>query len=168
MDTSTLKISEFGRPRTHTFIAKVAYIHKKLGCGWCAISCKRIVRPIFFTSTIMAEVYQGMIQQFISLLECDERDTWFQQDSAHPHVAWTSMEMLHEFFGKRLISSGLWPPRSPDTSPLDFKVECVRTIQEEIQFIPYSSLRFSIIVQIFYLANRLTSILETLSGPFFS
>jgi hypothetical protein len=30
------------------------------------------------------------------------------------------MQFLREFFGDRLISKGLWSPRSPDLSPADF------------------------------------------------
>jgi hypothetical protein len=30
------------------------------------------------------------------------------------------MEILHEFFGEKLISKGLWPPRSPDLTSPDF------------------------------------------------
>ncbi len=30
------------------------------------------------------------------------------------------MNFLHKFFKEHLISINLWPPRSPDLSPLDF------------------------------------------------
>ncbi|CAI6354061.1 unnamed protein product [Macrosiphum euphorbiae] len=30
------------------------------------------------------------------------------------------MNFLREFFGERIISKGLWPPRSPDLTPPDF------------------------------------------------
>jgi len=32
------------------------------------------------------------------------------------------MNFLDEFFGERIISKGLWPPRSPDLTPPDFFV----------------------------------------------
>jgi hypothetical protein len=32
----------------------------------------------------------------------------------------STMDMLHKFFGERIISKGLCPPRSPDLSPPDF------------------------------------------------
>jgi hypothetical protein len=48
----------------------------------------------------------------------DERNCWFQQDSATAHIAASTIEILHEFFGKNIISKGVWPPRSSDlTSP---------------------------------------------------
>jgi hypothetical protein len=30
------------------------------------------------------------------------------------------MKLLNEFFGERVISRNLWPPRSPDLTPPDF------------------------------------------------
>jgi len=92
---------------------------EKIGV-WCALSRKRIIGPIFFTATITAGVYQYFLTMFIALLEPDERDCWFQQDNARPHTARTTKAFLKEFFDDRLISDGLWPPRSTDLSPLDF------------------------------------------------
>ena len=50
----------------------------------------------------------------------DERNCWFQQDSATAHIAASTMVILHEFFGENLIYKGLWPPRSPDLTSPDF------------------------------------------------
>jgi len=36
------------------------------------------------------------------------------------HTANTTMKFLREFFGERIISRPLWPPRSPDLTPPDF------------------------------------------------
>jgi len=70
---------------------------------------------LFIETSINAEAYQGLIQQFIAFLQVDERNCWFQQDSS---TAASSMVILYEFFGENVISKGLWPPRSPDlTSP---------------------------------------------------
>jgi len=30
------------------------------------------------------------------------------------------MQMLHKFFGNNIISQNVWPPQSPDLTPLDF------------------------------------------------
>lgn len=87
---------------------------------WCAVSRRRIVGPIFFETTVNSGVYKDIITQFISLLETDERNCWFQQDSATCHTSIETMSFLHEFFGERIISKGLWPPRSPDLTPPDF------------------------------------------------
>jgi hypothetical protein len=50
---------------------------------------------------------------FISLLEVDEQDCWFQQDGATAHTADSIMQMLSEFFGGRIIFRSLWPPSIP-------------------------------------------------------
>jgi hypothetical protein len=75
---------------------------------------------LFFETSINAEAYQELIQQFIALLKVDERNCWFQQDSAAAHTAASTMKFLHEFFGDKLISKGLWPQRSPDLTSTDF------------------------------------------------
>ena len=36
---------------------------------WCAVSCRRVVGPIFFEATVNDDVYQDIITQFIVLLE---------------------------------------------------------------------------------------------------
>lgn len=82
----------------------------------------RIVGSIFFNEIINADRYCSIIlTPFLNDLRADEqRDAFFQQDGATPHTARQSMTMLHQVFGERLISKGLWPPRSPDLTPLDF------------------------------------------------
>jgi hypothetical protein len=75
---------------------------------------------LFFETSINAEAYQELIQQFIALLKVDERNCWFQQDSATAHTVASTMEILHEFSGEKLISKGLWPPRFPDLTSPDF------------------------------------------------
>lgn len=79
-------------------------LHSEKVGVWCAISRKRIVRPLFFDTTITAVKYQEILMQFISLLEPEERDCWFQQDGAPAHTAISTTEMLEEFFGHRVIS----------------------------------------------------------------
>ena len=57
---------------------------------------------------------------FGSQLEETERYCWFQQDGAPCHTSASTMECLKDFFGDRIISKDLWPPRSPDLTSLDF------------------------------------------------
>jgi len=92
---------------------------QKIGV-WCAISRRRIIGRLFFETSINAEAYQELIQQFIALLQVDEPNCWFQQDSATARTAASTMVILHECFGENLISKGLWPPRSPDLTSPDF------------------------------------------------
>jgi hypothetical protein len=44
---------------------------------------------------------------FISLLEVDEQDSWFQQDGAAVHTANSTMQMLSKFFDGHIISQNL-------------------------------------------------------------
>ena len=53
-------------------------------------------------------------------LDVDElRNGYFQQDAATCHTSNESMTETESFFGDRIISKALWPPRSPDLSPPD-------------------------------------------------
>lgn len=79
---------------------------EKIGV-WRAMSRKRIVRPIFFTSTITGVAYREIIIDFISLLETDEHFVWFQQDSSPTHTANDTLSFFREFFGDRLITKRL-------------------------------------------------------------
>jgi len=67
---------------------------------------------------MLKPTYQELIQQFNTLLQVDERNCWFQQDSATAHTAASIMEILHEFFGENVISKE--EPRSPDLTSPDF------------------------------------------------
>ena len=45
---------------------------------------------------------------------------YFQQDGATSHTLHASMAETQFFFGDRVMSKGLWPPRSPDLTPPDY------------------------------------------------
>lgn len=87
---------------------------------WCALSQHRVVGPIFFDESVNAERYQEIMQNFIALLNSNERRAWFQQDNAPAHTANSTTCFLNEFFEDRVIGRGRWPARSPDLSPVDF------------------------------------------------
>jgi hypothetical protein len=78
-----------------------------------AVSRRRKIGPVFFNETITAERYQELIMNFISLLEAHEQDCWFQQNGATAHTENSTIQMLSEFFGGRIISRNLWPPSIP-------------------------------------------------------
>jgi hypothetical protein len=69
---------------------------------------------------ITAERYQELIMNFISLLEVDEQDCWFQQDGATAHTENPTMQLMSEFFSRSIISRNFCPHRSPDLSPPDY------------------------------------------------
>ncbi len=71
-------------------------------------------------STVTAEVYRDIITQFIAVLEVEEKDSWFPQDGEPTHTATKTLEFLRTFFSDRIISTGIWPPRSPDVSAPDY------------------------------------------------
>jgi hypothetical protein len=75
---------------------------------------------LFFETSVNPQAYQELIQQFIALLQVDERSCWFQQDSATAHTAASTMVILHAFYGENVISKALRPPRSPDLTSPDF------------------------------------------------
>ncbi len=67
------------------------------------------------------EEYQRVFTDFIALLDIikEEQKGRFQRDNAKAHISGSSMTFIREFFKERVISVGLWPPRSPDVSPVD-------------------------------------------------
>lgn len=89
---------------------------------WIAMSRRRIIGPIFFNETINGERYRTIIlQQFFEQLLDDEiQYGYFQQDGATAHTARPSLRYIQEFYDDRIISQGLWPPRSPDLTAPDF------------------------------------------------
>lgn len=48
------------------------------------------------------------------------REGYFQQDGAPAHTSARNLNYLESYFDERVISKGLWPPRSPDLTPPDF------------------------------------------------
>lgn len=100
---------------------QVPLYDQKVGV-WCAISRMRIIGPIFFNETINAERYRTLIlEPFIAhLTEREIMESWFQQDGATAHTATTTLNYLESIFANRIISSGIWPARSPDLTPPDY------------------------------------------------
>jgi hypothetical protein len=78
---------------------------------------------LFFNETVNCERYvQVILEQFFPELTEEKRlYGWFQQDSATAHTARisTRMQALSNVFGDRIISSGIWPARSPNLNPCD-------------------------------------------------
>lgn len=88
---------------------------------WVAMSRRRIIGPIFFYDTVNGVRYRQILETFIEQLHDDELQYgFFQQDNAPAHTAKETLQYLEEYFVDRTISKDLWPPRSPDLTPLDF------------------------------------------------
>jgi hypothetical protein len=83
--------------------------------------CKKIVGPVFFNETVNWERYVQVIlgQFFPELTEEEKLYGWFQQFSLTAHIARIFIQALSDVFGDRIMSSGIWPARSPDLNPYD-------------------------------------------------
>ena len=58
---------------------------------------------------------------FVNQLDDEELSIGYsQQDGATSHTSQVSMAEIQSFFGDRIISKGLWPPRSPDLTPPEY------------------------------------------------
>ena len=92
------------------------------------MSCRRIVRPIFFSETLISQQYfDTIVYPFIVQLKDDETDmACYQQNGATVHTAHMSTALLDCVFADKIISKTIWPPRSPDLSLPDFFSSAVR------------------------------------------
>jgi len=85
------------------------------------MSRRRIIGPIFFDATTTTAGYMEIFNTFVNQLDDEELSIgYFQQDGATSHTSHASMAEIQSFFGDRVISKGLWPPRSPDLTPPDY------------------------------------------------
>jgi hypothetical protein len=76
---------------------------------WCTVSRKRILGSFFFEYTSTVKTYENLLYQFISLVEKNERDCWFQHRPCCEHNT-----------GDHIVGHWLWPPHCPDLTPADF------------------------------------------------
>jgi hypothetical protein len=81
-----------------------------------------VIGPLFFHEKAVTDaVYLDMLENY-AIPQVSDGYT-FQHDGAPPHY-WTPVtEFLNQHFAGRWIGLGgpiLWPPRSPDLTPLDF------------------------------------------------
>jgi hypothetical protein len=62
---------------------------------WCPSTA--MIGPIFCRETVTALSNQKLlvIMTFITLLQLEEQDSWFQQDGATAHIAISIIYMLH-------------------------------------------------------------------------
>jgi len=81
-----------------------------------------IVAPaIFFDATVITAAYMEIFNTSVNQLDDEELSIgYLQQDGATSHTPHASMAEIQSFFGDRVISKGLGPPRSPDLTPPDY------------------------------------------------
>lgn len=95
---------------------------------WAGILGNRIVGPHFFEGTLNANLYFNFLRNDLPELLEDvpltiRTQLIFQQDGAPPHYGRIVTDWLNENFQDKWIGRNgpiLWPPRSPDLTPLDF------------------------------------------------
>jgi hypothetical protein len=76
---------------------------------------------MFFDTTVTSQVYIEFFREFVNQLVDQEHTLgYYQQDGATSHPSGVSMAEVESFFPARVISRGLWPPRSPDLTLPDF------------------------------------------------
>lgn len=108
-------------------------LHSDKVTVWAALSSSGIIGPFFFedengdAETINSERYLELLKtKFVPALRrrgADFKTVWFQQDGATPHTSREVLTWLEKTFGTQYISyrtDNVWPPHSPDLSPLDF------------------------------------------------
>ncbi|GFU86043.1 uncharacterized protein TNCV_3070451 [Trichonephila clavipes] len=104
MATSTNKTAAFANPQVYVETP----LHPEKLTVWCALWAGGIIGPS--SKTMKATTLQSM-------------ELWFQQDGATCHTARSTIDLLKDTFGDRLISRFgpvNWPPRSCDLTPLDY------------------------------------------------
>lgn len=108
-------------------------LHSEKVTVWAALSSSGIIGPFFFededgeVETINSSRYLDLLKKkFVPALRrkgMDLNTLWFQQDGATPHTSREVLSWLERRFGTNFISyrtDTVWPPHSPDLSPLDF------------------------------------------------
>ena len=92
--------------------------HSEKSGVWCGMSRRRIIGSIFFDATFTQAAYMDIFNTFVNHMDYEElSDGYFQQDGATSHTSHASMAEIQSSFGDRVISKGIWPPRSPDLTP---------------------------------------------------
>ena len=96
---------------------------------WAGIVDDYIVGPYFFEENLNGNNYLDFVRTELpnllrNVLHNIQEIMWFQQDGAPAHRSRQVKNYLNERFPNRWIDLGsttqIWPPRSPDLTPLDF------------------------------------------------
>lgn len=95
---------------------------------WCGVLNNLLIGPFVFQEHLTSERYLFFLQNELPGLMEDvplqnRVNIWFQHDGAPPHFGINVRTYLNNNFANRWIGRGgpvLWPPRSPDLTPLDY------------------------------------------------
>jgi hypothetical protein len=97
---------------------------------WCGIIGPYLIGPYIFEGVLNGRLYLDFLQNELNGLLEDlplniRQLMYFQQDGAPPHYSAEVRQHLSNVYPGRWIGRGgpvLWPPRSPDLTPLDYYI----------------------------------------------
>lgn len=96
---------------------------------WAGIINNKLIGPVEFPARLNSDYYLNFLREDLNILLEDidletRRSMWYQHDGAPPHYGRIVRDYLNQAFPDRWIGRAsdtiLWPPRSPDLTPLDF------------------------------------------------
>lgn len=95
---------------------------------WSGIGNRQIIGPFFIEGNLNGEKYRNLLEERVwpiisQLVNINQIEPIFIQDGAPAHNSNTVRGWLDEHFPGRWIGTRgpvLWPPRSPDFTPMDF------------------------------------------------
>lgn len=95
---------------------------------WCGMVGRHLVGPYFFENILDGRRYLQFLQEELPGLLEDiplqlRLNLWYHHDGAPPHRVRPVQQFLNNVYGERWIGTNgpiLWPPKSPDLTPLDF------------------------------------------------
>lgn len=95
---------------------------------WCGVLNNQVIGPFFFRHNLTSQDYLQFLNTEISDIVDNmpveiRHSLWYQCDGAPIHSSRQVKEKLLEMFRGKVIGRNMeqiWPPRSPDLTPLDF------------------------------------------------
>ena len=94
--------------------------HRENRCLVCLITNGKCGTPVFWIQCRWCYLERSCTAICGFVLEPDECDHWFWQESVTCHTANETMNILRHFFGDRLISKIISPPHYPELTLPDF------------------------------------------------
>ena len=89
-------------------------------CLVCLIMNGKCGTPVFWNQCRLCCLQRSCAAICGFVLEPDECNHWFWQDSVTCHIANETMNILRHFFGDHLISKNILPPHYPELTLSDF------------------------------------------------
>lgn len=125
----------FNSHNAHTWAAenphvvKPTHMQRRFSVNvWAGIVGRRLIGPHIFDGSLNGQMYLAFLREQLPVLleavpEEARNNLFYQHDGAPPHATIAVREYLNQAYPERWIGRYgfvLWPPRSPDLTPLDF------------------------------------------------